>query len=120
MRVRRGGKVAILEQVKAKLVDVGLAWFNYCAPSRAGVSDKNRSQLGVVGNDAQWLGDRILDIGWSDKRTEDSSALQVPPVPLDREIREFNKKLSQLSDGLVPDHHDIDVVTVAGGTHRRF
>lgn len=114
------GKVTALETIKETLLSVNLAWYNHCKPSRAGVSPKNRSALGIVGNDAQWLGDRILDIGWSDKKTEDSSALQMPPAPLDKQIREFNKSLSQLSDGLVPDLQDIDVITVGGGHTTTF
>ena len=110
------GKVAALELVKSQLVKCKLAQYQQCEPGRVGVSDKHRQGIGIVGNDSQWLGGRILDIGWSGRRAEDASAIQVPPAPLDAAVREFNKKLALLSGGLVPDRVDIDILTV-GGSH---
>ena len=112
----KGDKVAVLVEVKAKMVDAKLAVYKHVAPARAGVSSKNRSRLGVVGGDSQWLGRSILEQGWNDDRTAESSAFDLAPPPLDTEEREFNKRLVELSDGLIPSLEDIEVTTV-GGSH---
>ncbi len=113
---KKGDKVAILEKIKLLLVQRGLAWYAPCAPGRAAVSEENRSKLGVVGSDSQVLGGDILARGWSDQRTEESSAFQKPPPPLDSECKSFNQRLIDLSDGLIPELDDIDILTV-GGSH---
>ena len=112
----KGDKVAVLSEVKSKMEDAKVAVYKHVAPPRAGVSSKNRSRLGVVGGDSQWLGKTILDQGWDDTRTRESSAFDLPPPPLDREEREFNQRLIELGDGLIPPLEDLDVTTV-GGSH---
>ena len=109
-------KVAIHYQIQQQLLQVGLAWHAHCVPERAGVSPHNRSRLGVVAADSQHLGGEVLDQGWNDKKTEESSAFQIPPPPLDVECKVFNQEIVILSDGLIPPLDDVDILTV-GGSH---
>ena len=106
----------MLFQIKANMVSARIAVYKHVAPARAGVSSKNRSRLGVVGSDSQVLGETILRHGWNDHRTEESSSFDIPPPPLDKEERDFNKMLFDLGDGLVPLLEDLEVITV-GGSH---
>ena len=112
----KGDKVAVLFQIKTSMISGRVAVYKHVAPARAGVSSKNRSRLGVVGSDSQVLGETILRHGWNDHRTEESSSFDLPPPPLDKEERDFNKMLFDLGDGLIPLLEDLEVITV-GGSH---
>ena len=80
----------ILDEIKRTLEAASIAWYGDCPPERAGVSPHNRSKLGVVGADSQYLGKDILDDGWSWRKTSDSSAFEMPPAPHDKEAIEYN------------------------------
>ena len=50
-----------------------------------GVSQYNRSKLGVGGSEAQVHGADILQEGYSHKKASDATAIEVPPPPHDEE-----------------------------------
>ena len=82
-----GEKVSMLDAIKTKLEAACIGWYGHVQPDRAGVSPHNRSKLGVVGADSQFLGKEILDIGWSWRKCSDSSAFEIPPAPWDKEAK---------------------------------
>ena len=105
-----------MDEIKRTLEAASIAWYGDCQPARAGVSPHNRSKLGVVGADSQYLGKDILDDGWSWRKTSDSSAFEMPPAPHDKEAIEYNEDLIEVSDGLMPPLQPLKILTV-GGSH---
>ena len=58
--LQMGDEVSALENVKSRMVEQKLATYKPVQPGRAGVSQKNRSRLGVVGSVSQLLGKDVL------------------------------------------------------------
>ena len=113
---RSGEKVSTCDKIKHCLETAGIGWFANIQPSHCGVSQANRSKLGVVGSDSQFLGELILQNGWSTNKCKESTCFQVPPSPWNEDAVRYNDELSSYSDGLIPPIHTLQALSV-GGSH---
>ena len=92
------------------------AWVAPCNPEWVGTHHRNRSGAGVGGSEAQVHGEMILRTGFSFKKASDATAFQCPPSPWSAEAFEYNESQSNMSQGLIPRHTKLSLLSV-GGSH---
>ena len=110
-----GEKQGIWDQIRQEGTKANIAWRAHVPPEYCGVDKGNRSSLGVGGSESQHLGYKILSVGWSWQKCNDSNLFQMPPQPLAAAQVEFNDNLVALSDGLVPPLASLTHVSFGGG-----
>ena len=113
--ISSGEKVGILRQIISYMYTHFVAWDESSQPDQTGVHPGNRSTFGVGGTDSQHLGFNILSVGFAWEECKDATAIQAPPAPLNKEAKDYNDMLVEVSDGLIPPLRLIRCLTIAGG-----
>ena len=103
------------EQICGDGIEARVAWPGHVKPDHCGVHPANRSKFGVGGSESQHLGSRILKVGWSWKKCNESTCFQMPPHPLDAPGIAYNKSLVDLSDALIPPLQMLTHMSIGGG-----
>ena len=76
-----GDKVAMLYEIKTKMVLANVVACKHVAHAMARMSSKNRRSLVVAGGDFQFVGGSIPEQGWDDNRTGEPSPSDLSPSP---------------------------------------
>ena len=117
---KTGARVAAWDTIQALLLDAKVSWRAQVPPEFVGVHPQNRSRLGVGGSEAHFHGAQVLQAGWSWRKASDATAIACPPPPLDREPRDVNAQLTDLSDGLIPPLEGMRLLSIGGGHTNTF
>lgn len=115
-----GARLAAWEEIQTVLLDKKLAWYAHASPDHVGVHPCNRSKLGVGGSEAHHHGARILQAGFSWKKSSDATAFECPPEPHDADAKAENDTLVNLSGGLIPPLAQLKLLSVGGGHTNTF
>ena len=97
-----------------------IVWLAVVPPDQCGVHSANRCSFGVGGSESQHLGGKIISTGFSWKRCEGATAIQVPPSPLDKTEIEFNNQLVEISEDLIPSLKMLTQMSIGGGHTNTF
>lgn len=115
-----GEVVSNVEAILDVLKNQKLCWSSQVAPCYVGVCHKNRAQFGVGFSESQHLGADILKQGWSWRKASSVTAVERPPKPFDQTDVDFNNRLVQLSDGLMPPLASLKLLSLGGGHTNTF
>eukprot|EP00959_Pyramimonas_sp_CCMP1952_P225777 4721135-Pyramimonas_sp.AAC.1 len=100
------------DKVMTILMQQGLAYRERIQPDKVGVDPENRFGQGLDPMDVHALGLEILSDGFSEKMTSNATCFEVDPNSTRQ--YDFNKELSDSSDGMIPyiAAHDLRATTV--------
>ncbi len=110
-----GEKTWIWEVIQETCIAAGVAWKAHVPPTHRGAHPDNRGKFGIDGVHSQNLGNDILKVGWSPKKSADPSCLQAPPEPWLTHAKQSNQALCNLSDGLIPELAQCGHLSMGGG-----
>jgi len=79
--LRTGQRTSCWETIVELALDSGIAWKSHIKPNHAGAHPDNRGKFGLDAVHCQELGSDIKKVGWSWKKSSDSSCIQAPPEP---------------------------------------
>jgi hypothetical protein len=113
--ISSGEKVGILRQIISYMYTHFVAWDESSQPDQTGVHPGNRSTFGVGGTDSQYLGFDIVSVGFAWEECKDATAIQAPRAPVNKEAKDYNDELVEISDGLIPPLRLMRCLTIAGG-----
>ena len=118
--VASGEYQGVWEEICTTAETEHVAWYANVAAEHCGIHPANRSAFGVGGTDSQNLGGNILKVGFSWKKSAESTAFQTPPPPLDQPIMIYNTNLVEVSDNLIPPLQQLTHVSIGGGHTNTF
>ena len=113
--LKSGTRVAAWDSIQEILKANRLAWPAQVAPDMVGVHPLNRSRMGIGHADAHTHGGQILKCGFSWAKAADAACVEAPPAPHDRDAKESNQRLIELSSGHIPPLAQIRYLSIGGG-----
>ena len=114
---KKGERTTHWEAIQTLMLDSGIARSGVqIPPELVGVSAQNRSRLGVGASESQHHGREVLTDGFSFKKAADATCVESPPPPHNATAIEFNQKLEERSQGLIPPLLELKYESV-GGSH---
>ena len=113
--LRTGQRTSAWECIVQMAMDAGIAWKQQVLPAHAGAHPDNRGSFGLDAIHSQDLGNDITKVGWSWKKSADSSCIQAPPEPWAQFCIDSNDRLADLSGDLIPHLAQLEVLTMGGG-----